>query len=125
MPAVSTHMKLFKSHNPNICHYTTSVCYNRIPIFRSAKACSLFIEALAETREKCPFKLIGYVIMPDHTHLIVNPIGRDISRLMRRIKSSAARKILDWLRDAGYHASLNKLKLKSGRRSEVTRTLSG
>jgi REP element-mobilizing transposase RayT len=105
-------MKLFKSHDPNIFHYTTSVCYRRVPIFRSDKACGLLIEALTETREKCPFKLIGYVIMPDHAHLIVNPLGRDISTVMGRLKSSSARKIIDWLRDSDYAASLRKLELR-------------
>ena len=50
--------------------------------------------------------------MPDHTHLIVNPIGRDISKVMRRLKSTSARKILDWLRTSDYAASLKKLALK-------------
>ena len=59
-------MKLFKSHEPNIFHYVTSVCYKRVPVFRSEKTCELFIEALAETRRRNPFKLVGYVVMPDH-----------------------------------------------------------
>jgi len=76
-------MKLFKSHDANIFHYVTAVIFNRVPVFRSENACSFFIEALAETRYKQPFKLIGYVIMPDHVHLILNPLSRDISDLMR------------------------------------------
>src|SRR6266496_6677248 len=47
-------MKLFKSHEPNIFHYVTTVCYRRIPVFRAEKACELFIEALAETRRRYP-----------------------------------------------------------------------
>lgn len=105
-------MKLFKSHDPNIFHYTTSVCYRRVPIFRSEHACALFIEALAETRERCPLKLIGYVVMPDHTHLIVNPLGRDISVVMNRLKSASARSIIDWLRKSEFVSSLKKLELE-------------
>jgi putative transposase len=106
-------MKLFKSHDRNIFHYVTCVCYKRAPIFRSETACQLFIASVAETRRLCPFKLIGYVVMPDHTHLIANPLDRDISILMRRIKSTAARSIIDWLRDSGHVASLAKLALDS------------
>jgi putative transposase len=104
-------MKLFKSHEPNMFHYTTSVCYRRVPVFRSQRACELFIETLAETRKRNPFKLIGYVVMPDHAHLIVNPLSRDISLLMGRIKSTSARAILDWLREANHLTSLKKLAL--------------
>ena len=120
MPAVSNTMKIFKSHDPNTFHYTTSVCYNRVPIFLSDKACSLFIEALNETRTRCPFKLIGYVIMPDHTHLIVNPIGQGISEVMRRLKSTSARKILDWLRESNHVSSLRKLALGVAQKRQHT-----
>ena len=104
-------MKLFKSHEHNIFHYTTTVCFNRVPVFRSEVACNLFINALAETRERCKFKLIGYVVMPDHVHLILNPLERNISVVMGRLKSTAARQILDWLRQRNHAASLKKLAL--------------
>ncbi len=63
-------MHLFKTREPNLVHYVTAVTYDRAPVFRDERACALFVEALAETREKDPFKLIGYVVMPDHAHLI-------------------------------------------------------
>ena len=49
--------------------------------------------------------------MPDHTHLIMNPLGRDISALMSRLKSVSAREIIDWLSESKYLASLRKLEL--------------
>jgi len=104
-------MKLFKSQDANIFHYTTSVCYRRVPVFRSEKACELFMETLAETRRRNPFKLIGYVVMPDHVHLILNPLGKDIRLVMGRIKSTSARSIIDWLDQSGHVASLKKLAL--------------
>ena len=104
-------MKLFKSHKPNTFHYTTSVCHKRVAVFRRHKTCDLFIEALAETRRRLPLKLIGYVIMPDHTHLIVNPRCCDISRIMSSLQSASARAILDWLRESSYESSLGKLAL--------------
>ena len=109
-------MYLFKSHDPNIFHYTTSVCLRRVPVFRSDHACELFIEALAETRRRYPLKLIGYMLMPDHNHLIVNPLGRDIRRVMNSLKSGSARMIIDWLRDSGYESSLKKLELTTSQK---------
>jgi REP element-mobilizing transposase RayT len=104
-------MKLFKSHEPNTLHYVTAVCFKRTPVFRSERACELFVEALAETRRRNPFKLIGYVLMPHHAHLIMNPLSRDIGLLMGRIKSTSARSILDWLRESSHLCSLKKLAL--------------
>jgi putative transposase len=116
-------MKLFKSHDPNTFHYTTSVCHKRVPVFRSDKTCDLFIEALAETRRRLPLKLIGYVIMPDHTHLIVNPLCCDISRVMNSLHSASARQIIDWLRDSDYGKSLEKLALNSPQKRGHTHSL--
>lgn len=39
-------MHLFKSREPNLVHYVTAVTYNRVPVFRSERACILFIEVL-------------------------------------------------------------------------------
>jgi putative transposase len=104
-------MHLFKSREPNLVHYVTAVTYARVPIFRNDDACALLIEALAITRSKDPFKLIGYVIMPDHFHLLANPLGRDISVVAGRFKGRSASLILKWLRAAGHHLSLAKLAL--------------
>jgi putative transposase len=104
-------MKLFKSHQPNTFHYTTSVTHNRVPVFTQDKSCELFIEALKETRTRLPLKLIGYVIMPDHVHMIMNPLCCDISKVMNFLQSASARKIIDWLLDSGFARSLKKLQL--------------
>jgi putative transposase len=104
-------MRLYKSRDPNIFHYVTAVTFRRVPVFRSEIACSFFVQALAETKEQCPFKLVGYVIMPDHVHLIINPLSHDISDLMGRLKGSSARRILNWLRSSNHAISLAKLAL--------------
>src|SRR4029078_9060576 len=116
-------MHLFKSHEPNLVHYATTVTFNRLPIFRNEHACSLLVDALATTREKEPFKLIGYVLMPDHFHLLANPLNLDISIIVGRIKGRAAVSILNWLRAEKHLLSLAKLalpkRLKSGQTHSV------
>jgi REP-associated tyrosine transposase len=105
------HTKMFKSREPNTFHYVTAVCFHRVPVFRNEVACGLFVDALTATRKYCGFKLIGYVIMPDHVHAILNPINCNISEVMRRLKSTSARHVLDWLRKNNYATSLKKLRL--------------
>ena len=87
-------MHLFKSREQNLVHYVTCVTFNRVPVFRSEERCSLFIEALSDTRAKDPFKLIGYVVMPDHIHLLANPIELNITKVVGRLKGRSAMKIL-------------------------------
>ena len=92
-------MKLFKSKEKNTFHYVTTVTYNRVKIFSDETACQIFINCLVEVRRIHPLKLIGYVIMPDHAHLILNPLECDISLIMRKLKGKSAKLILDYLRD--------------------------
>src|SRR6185312_9971122 len=49
--------------------------------------------------------------MPDHVHLIINPINCDISKVMNSLKSASARKIVDWLKEFNHESSLRKLAL--------------
>jgi len=113
-------MHLFKSREPNLVHYATAVTFNRVPVFRSDHACSLFIDALATTRKKEAFKLIGYVLMPDHFHLLANPLCLDISVVVGRIKGRAAVAILSWLRAEGHSKSLARLALQRPLKSGQT-----
>ena len=54
-----------------------------------------FIEVLGKLREEWPFKLIAYVLMPDHIHLIVNPKDGCIRELGGALKSLGAHCIMD------------------------------
>lgn len=116
-------MELFKSHEPNTVHYVTTVTYGRVQVFRSETACSIFVKTLAEARDKYPFKLIGYVVMPDHIHLLLNPESSDISALMQRLRGNSARRIIDRLRSGGHTTSLDKLRLTSPQRYAHTHSV--
>ena len=113
-------MHLFKSREENLVHYVTCVTFDRIPLFQRNKICSLFIDALEATRTKDPFKLIGYVIMPDHIHLLANPIALNISKVVGRLKGRAATKILKDLRMLGCRDVLDELKLSQPLKSGQT-----
>ncbi len=88
-------MHLFKSKEQNLVHYVTGITFRRVPVFRDSAMSSLFIEALSETRIKDPFKLIGYVVMPDHFHLLINPIDLNITEVVGKLKGRSAAKILN------------------------------
>ena len=104
-------MTTFNSTERNTFHYLTMVAFRRTPVFKSEIACQFFVDVLAETRAKHPFKLIGYVVMPDHAHLIVNPVECDISLVGKELKGKSGHKIIGWLKEKGYAASLEKIQL--------------
>ena len=113
-------MKLFKSNEPNTFHYVTLVTYNRVPVFCSDKACEIFVNTLREVRDRFSYKLIGYVVMPDHAHAIVNNASGTISDWLRRVRGNSARKILTWLREEQHLMSLKKLALNPPQKRQHT-----
>ena len=66
-------------------------------LFRHPRLCQEFLEALLELRQKYPFKLFAYVIMPTHVHLVVRPADGRIPQLVQKIKSLSARRMIHCL----------------------------
>jgi putative transposase len=79
-------------------HFLTWSCYRRKPLLGSARARSRFLKVLDEVRQRYRFRLVGYVVMPDHVHLLISEPERGtpsivmqvlkqrVSRIMRRQK---------------------------------------
>jgi len=76
-------------------HFVTGNIRDRRPIFTSDKYCRAFLEELQDHRAARDCKLIAFVLMPDHMHLIVNPKGGDIQESMGVLKSLSAKKIVE------------------------------
>jgi putative transposase len=51
-------------------HFITFSCYQRRPLFKSARARDVFVQELGRIREEAGFRLLGYVVMPEHVHLL-------------------------------------------------------
>ncbi len=53
-------------------HFLTWSCYRRQPLLRSARARNRLLKTLDEVRQRYRFRLLGYVVMPDHVHLLIS-----------------------------------------------------
>jgi putative transposase len=53
-------------------HFVTFSCYHRLGYLDSAAARDLFEEALQKAHLRYRFDVIGYVVMPEHVHLLVS-----------------------------------------------------
>jgi hypothetical protein len=52
-------------------HFLTFSCYHRRPHLASPEAKNLFEDALERIRKKYKFVVAGYVVMPEHVHLLI------------------------------------------------------
>jgi putative transposase len=52
-------------------HFMTFSCYRRIALLGTARARNVFVRALGEVRKKYGIVLVGYVVMPEHVHLMI------------------------------------------------------
>ncbi|MGC2233339.1 MAG: hypothetical protein WBA09_17700, partial [Candidatus Acidiferrum sp.] len=52
--------------------FITFSCYRRLPLLKSARARDIFVKELGKVRDETGFQLIGYVVMPEHVHLLMS-----------------------------------------------------
>jgi hypothetical protein len=52
-------------------HFVTFSCYRRLALLGTARARNVFVRALGEVRKKYAIQLVGYVVMPEHVHLLI------------------------------------------------------
>ena len=80
-------------------HFITSSCYRRLPLLGAARRRNLFLKVLEETRRRYRFAVIGYVVMPEHIHLLISEPDRgNPSTVMQVLKQRFARKVLREIR---------------------------
>ena len=75
-------------------HFITFSCYRRLPLLKSVRARDVFARELAKIRDEMGFHLIGYVVMPEHVHLLISePRGGTPSTMLQKLKLRVARKL--------------------------------
>jgi putative transposase len=71
--------------------FITTNTRDRKPIFRNPAYAREAVEMLYKVQKRHPYFLYGFVIMPDHCHLLLHvPDGGSISRIMKIFKSGLA-----------------------------------
>ena len=91
------HRKLLRRYEiPNQARYLTFSCYRGLPLFRNDRIKDRFCEHLAVARERFGFKLIAWVVMPEHVHLLLLPKLPDhpVPELLRELKKGFAMEVI-------------------------------
>ena len=80
---------------PGHVHELTFSCYRRQPLLVDDQIRLLFCEALGRAIQKHEFRLLAFVVMPEHVHLLVHPqtVHSRISELLFAIKRPSSHRI--------------------------------
>jgi putative transposase len=86
---------LKRYHHTGHSHFVTFSCYHRLPYLSTASARRLVEGAIEDTRVRYSMPVFGYVVMPEHVHLLVQEPGRaTIASAIQAIKQSVSRRII-------------------------------
>src|SRR5216684_3602792 len=78
----------------NDLHFLTFSCHRRRPLFRSEARCDLFLKILDPVRRRYRFVVLGYVVMPEHVHLLVSEPQREtLSAVIQALKLGFVRSL--------------------------------
>jgi putative transposase len=83
----------------NHLHFLTASTYHRASLFDAEPFRRIFIRTLDQLRTELEFRLLGYVLMPEHFHLLIWPQQRaNPSRSVASLKERTAKSILKILK---------------------------
>jgi putative transposase len=75
-------------------HFITFSCYRQRPLLHSRKSYAAFEHVLETLRLRYGFIVAGYVLMPEHVHLLVNePRASSLAVVLQVLKQSTSRKL--------------------------------
>ena len=73
-------------------HFVTFSCYRRRRFLGTCRARDRFVKILDEVRSRHKFKIVGYVVMPEHVHLLPSePAKTSPSKVLQVLKQKASR----------------------------------
>ena len=86
---------LHRTYGAHHLHFITCSCYHRLPFLDTARKRDRLVTILEQTRQRYRFVVVGYVIMPEHIHLLITePEVGNPSTVMQVLKQRTARALL-------------------------------
>ena len=80
-------------HSGNF-HFLTFSCYRRQPLLANRSGYCIFEEELEKVRQRHGFVVAGYVVMPEHAHLLVNePRSVPLSVALQVLKQQISKRL--------------------------------
>jgi putative transposase len=88
---------------PGHAHELTFSCYQRLPLLEHDRHKAMLSEAIDRAMLRHEFRLVGFVYMPEHVHLIVHPRRAEcrVSSLLYAIKRPHSHRVKSDMADHG------------------------
>jgi len=75
-------------------HFVTFSCYHRNPLLAAPQARDRFVQTLETVRRWYGFWLTGYVVMPEHVHLLISePESQNLALVLQMLKQMVSRNL--------------------------------
>ncbi len=82
---------LRRLHSSGQSHFLTFSCYHRLPLLERMHMEDAFLQTLELTRRRFGMRVYGYVVMPEHVHLLISePDGGMLSRAVQLLKTGVS-----------------------------------
>jgi len=79
----------------NTARFVTFSCYRRHRFLVTEAVISVFLDVLKRLRERHKLRLLGYVVMPEHVHLVIHPPDSlRIGPVIGELKSKSGSRII-------------------------------
>ncbi len=96
LPDGTVRKKLIRWESGPPARFLTFSCYGRRQLLDTAPARDMFQDCLARAHDRFRFRLLAWVVMPEHVHLILIPpsAGMNMSRALVAIKQPVAQRLI-------------------------------
>jgi putative transposase len=92
---------LKRYQNTNQSHFITFCCYHRQKLFLTDATRRVFEAALERVRRNYRLRVYGYVVMPEHVHLLVSePDRATLADALKSLKQGVSRRLIGNVRSA-------------------------
>ena len=82
---------LVRLHNSGQTHFLTFSSYHRLPLMAQMHMEDAFLRSLEQMRRRFQMYVFGYVVMPEHVHLLVSePASGTISTAVQLLKTKVS-----------------------------------
>src|SRR5216683_1516298 len=86
---------LTRFHHSGQSHFVTFCCYHRRRLFTTDASCRIFESALERVRRGYRLSVYGYVVMPEHVHLLLSEPQRDtLADALKSLKQGVSRRLI-------------------------------
>ncbi|WP_348268673.1 transposase [Edaphobacter paludis] len=86
--------RLKRYHGFGHDHFVTFSCYQRLPYLNDDHSRTVFLETFEQLRQRHCFYVFGYVLMPEHVHLLLGePKQSKLEDIFRALKTQTSKRL--------------------------------